>query len=96
MRIEATCEFLNRDVNMKTKPTRASIALGRKPLTQCSTNGHDPKVFLMVCTATNRTGMKFKIQRNIVKIFSKFVDQGTCTLRLITDLAGELMIAGAF
>ena len=92
MRIEATCEFLNRDVNMKTKPTRASIALGRKPLTQCSGNGQDPKVFLMVCTATNRAGMKFKIQRNIVKIFSKFVDKGTCTLRLM-EPPKDLMIS---
>ena len=93
MRIEATIEFLNRDVNMKTKATRSSIALGRKPLTQWSSNGQDnPKVFLMVYTKANLAGTKFKIQGNISKIFGKFVDKGTCTLRL-KEPPKDLMIS---
>ena len=90
MRIEATVEMLNRDANMRTKAMRASLAIGRKPL-QCE-NGQDPKVFLMVCTAANRSGNKFKIQANIAKIFGKFVDKGTSTLRLI-DPPKDLMIS---
>ena len=83
MRIEATIEFFNRDVNMKTKATRASIALGRKPLTQWSSNGQDnPKVFLMVNTKANLAGTKFKIQGNIRRIFGNGTN-GTCTLRLV-------------
>ena len=33
MRIQATVEITNRDVNMTTKPVRTSIAIGKKPLT---------------------------------------------------------------
>ena len=90
MRIEATIEMLNRDVNMRTKATRASLAIGRKPLQ--SENGQDPKVFLMVCTATNRAGIEFKIQANIEKIFGKFADKGTSTIRFIQP-SKDLMIS---
>ena len=81
MRIEATVEILNRSANMRTKPTRTSLAIGRKPL-QCE-NGQDPKIFLMVCTAANRAGTKFKIQANMRRIFDKFVNEGKCTISLM-------------
>ena len=43
MRLKATVETLNRDVNMKTKAISSLISLGKKPLAKDDQN-HDPKV----------------------------------------------------
>ena len=43
MRLKATVESLNRDVNMKTKAINSLISLGKKSLAKDHQN-HDPKV----------------------------------------------------
>ena len=43
MRLKATVETLNRDVNMKTKAITSLISLGKKPLAKDNQN-QDPKV----------------------------------------------------
>jgi len=82
MRIQATVETNNNDVNMRTKPTRTSIAIGKKPLTS-KENSSDPKVFMMLCTNSNRAGTKFNVCGNISHIFKKNLDKGMCTIQMI-------------
>ena len=82
MRIQATVEINNNDVNMRTKPTRTSIAIGKKPLTS-KENSSDPKVFMMLCTNSNRAGTKFNVCGNISHVFDKNVDKGMCTIQMI-------------
>ncbi len=84
MRIQATVEVVNRDVNMRTKPVRSSLALGKKPLADNKKNdSSDPKVFLVLSTQANRVGTKFAIVANVEKVFNKCVDDGKTTLRII-------------
>ena len=84
MRLQATVECVNCDVHMCTKPTRSSLALGKKPQgSNKKTESSESKVFLMLCTAANRTGIKFDIQNNIKSVFDKHIDQGKCTIQFI-------------
>ena len=46
-------------------------------------NSSDPKVFLMLSTASNLSGMKLNISANISRVFDKFLDQGKCTIQMI-------------
>lgn len=78
MRIQAVVEVVNRDVNMGTKPTRSSLALGK-----IAKNSDTTEVFLMLNTSSNRSGTKFKLcSGNVEKVFDKFVNQGKCTIQL--------------
>ena len=83
MRIQASIEYMNREVNMKTKAACASISLGKKPTAQDDPKGKDPKVFMMISTANNRAGIKFAIRQNLSKVFDKFAHEGRCTISLI-------------
>ena len=94
MRVQATVEIMDRGVNMKTKPARASISLGKKPLVQNDQNGQDPKVFMVISTMNNRVGTKYPICANIQRCFDKFVGQGQCTLSLIKP-AKDILISKA-
>ncbi|NXK41817.1 LLR1 protein, partial [Piprites chloris] len=37
---------------------------------------------LMVCTARDRAGARYKVQRNVERLFTRFVEQGKATVRL--------------
>ena len=45
----------------RRKATRANISIGRKPGRNQSENDGDGTVFLLLCTASNMTGTKYKV-----------------------------------
>ena len=84
MKIQATIQLTNRDINVISKPMRGSMALGkRKRLCTSSENSSDPKVFLMFCTVSNRAGTKFEVCQNIASVHDNFLHLGECTIQLI-------------
>ena len=84
MKIQATIQLTNRDINVISKPMRGSMALGkRKRLCSSSENSSGPKVFLMFCTVSNRAGTKFEVCQNIASVHDKFLHLGECTIELI-------------
>ena len=67
----------------RRKATRANISIGRKPGRNqlAAENDGDGTVFLLLCTASNMTGTKYKICGNIANIFGRFVREGKATIR---------------
>ena len=66
MRLNCEISILNRlapsaNVRNSTKPARASLAIGRKDSTKSSDGTAAKTVFLLVCTAKERTGTKYKV-----------------------------------
>ena len=78
MRIEAT-------VKLAIRPVRTLIALGIKPSVSLKTS-LDPRVVLMMCTASNRSGIKFNLSSNIRRIDDRFLNRGKCTIELINPV----------
>ncbi|XP_032237186.2 leucine-rich repeat protein 1 [Nematostella vectensis] len=70
------------------KPVRASLAIGKKG------NSDKATACLMLCTAKERNGTKYKIHGNILQIFNKFVQTGKATIRF-NDPAHDLFISKA-
>jgi len=70
-------------VKVKGKPPVSSLAIGRKPkhLIKDDDNIKDPEVFVLHCTAQNRSGFKYAVKQNIEKVFTRFVDEGKATIR---------------
>ncbi|XP_072030341.1 leucine-rich repeat protein 1-like [Amphiura filiformis] len=84
MRLSCDVEMLSRGLasygmRAKTKPIRSSISIGRRPGASSSKEG---LIFLLVCTAKDRNGTKFKLKGNVEQIFGKFVQNGKATIRL--------------
>lgn len=87
MRLNCEISILNRlapsaNVRNSTKPARASLAIGRKDSTKSSDGTAAKTVFLLVCTAKERTGTKYKVKENLQQVFSKFLEKGKATIRL--------------
>ncbi|XP_030418659.1 leucine-rich repeat protein 1 isoform X1 [Gopherus evgoodei] len=61
----------------RAKGARALLSLGRRP---DRPPGHS--VYLMVCTARDRAGARYKLKENIEQFFTKFVEEGKATVRL--------------
>ena len=78
MRIEET-------VRLAIRPVRTLIALGIKPSVSLKTS-LDPRVVLMMCTASNRSGIKFNLSSNIRRIDDRFLNRGKCTIELINPV----------
>ena len=57
-------------VKVKGKPPVSSLAIGRKPkhLIKDDDNIKDPEVFVLHCTAQNRSGFKYAVKQNIEKV----------------------------
>ena len=57
-------------VKVKGKPPVSSLAIGRKPkhLVKDDDNIKDPEVFVLHCTAQNRSGFKYAVKQNIEKV----------------------------
>lgn len=56
---------------------KSTVALGRHP-----PNKQDAELFLILFTATNKTGTRYKITSNIERIFTKFLHEGKATISL--------------
>lgn len=62
--------------NVKVRPQQSTIAVGIHP-----PNSKDPdNVFIILFSATNKTGTRYKIKRNIDQVFTKFVNDGKTTI----------------
>ncbi len=97
MRVGAEVTVSNRGLaqhNMRRagKAARASLALGRKKVKE---EGEQDQVFLLLCTAQNRGGTKYRVtQGNLEKIFGRFSSEGKATLRM-KDPAHDLCLSRA-
>ncbi|XP_042611553.1 LOW QUALITY PROTEIN: leucine-rich repeat protein 1-like [Cyprinus carpio] len=60
-------------VRSKGRSSRAVLSLGRLA---------ERGVFLLICTARHRRGARYKLQQNIEKFFTRFVEEGKATVRL--------------
>ncbi|CAB3995704.1 Leucine-rich repeat 1 [Paramuricea clavata] len=68
----------------RRKATRASISIGLKAgrnRVTSAENDNGGTAFLLLCTANNMSGTKYKIHGNIANIFGKFVREGKATIR---------------
>lgn len=58
---------------------QATLAICKKPT---SSKSDQSEIYLMVSTVQNPNWMKYKIEKN-VKLFSKFANEGKCSIRLL-------------
>ena len=56
------------------KPAQAALFITRK---------NADSVFLMHCTAKNKQGMKYNVKNNIKQLFTRCINQGMATIRLV-------------
>ncbi|CAN9502099.1 unnamed protein product [Ophioblennius macclurei] len=83
MKLQCDVEVLSRmlpSFGMKSrgKGARAVLSIG-KHLDKTSQRCH---IYLLICTAKDRAGSKYKLKGNIEKFFTWFVDEGKATVRL--------------
>ena len=79
MRLNCEILVVNRvagSLNMRTlsKPTRASVAIGRKESLKTHIGGKEITVFLLICTAKEKNGTKYKVYA--LKLLSYFSFKG--------------------
>ncbi|NXU55580.1 LLR1 protein, partial [Turnix velox] len=82
MRLQCEVEVVSRllptcGLRGRGRGTRALLSLGRPP-GRAGGGG----VYLMVCTAKDRVGARYKVQENIERFFTRFVEEGKATVRL--------------
>jgi len=58
------------------------LAIGRKESSKFVDGTAEKTVFLLVCTAKEKTGTKYKVKENLQQVFSKFLEKGKATIRL--------------
>ncbi|KAM9786652.1 leucine-rich repeat protein 1 [Syngnathus typhle] len=83
MKLQCDVEVVNRmlptfGLKSRGKGVRAVLSIGKnldKTNQRCN-------VYLMICTAKDRTGSKYKLKDNIEKFFTWFVEEGKATVRL--------------
>jgi len=78
----------------KGKPPVSSLAIGRKPKHLIKDQEKDPEVFVLHCTAQNKSGFKYAVRNNVEKLFTRFVDEGKATLRF-TSPPHDLCVSNA-
>ncbi|XP_053884024.1 leucine-rich repeat protein 1 [Malaclemys terrapin pileata] len=68
----------------RAKGAHALLSLGRQPDRPPGRGGPSAghSVYLMVCTARDRAGARYKLKENIEQFFTKFVEEGKATVRL--------------
>ncbi|XP_068616322.1 leucine-rich repeat protein 1 [Brachionichthys hirsutus] len=83
MKLQCDVEVVNRmlpafGMKSRGKGTRAVLSIG-KHLDKASQRSD---VYMMICTAKDRAGCKYKLKDNIEKFFTWFVEEGKATVRL--------------
>ncbi|XP_061751805.1 leucine-rich repeat protein 1 isoform X1 [Nerophis ophidion] len=83
MKLQCDVEVVNRmlptfGMKCRGKGVRAVLSIG-KHLDKMSQQSN---VYLMICTAKDRAGSKYKLKNNIEKFFTWFVEEGKATVRL--------------
>uniref|UniRef100_A0A8B9C884 PIF1/LRR1 pleckstrin homology domain-containing protein n=1 Tax=Anser brachyrhynchus TaxID=132585 RepID=A0A8B9C884_9AVES len=82
MRLQCEVEVVSRllpscGLRGRGRGTRALLSLGRPP-----GGARGGSVYLMVCTARDRGGARYKVQENVERFFTRFVEEGKATVRL--------------
>ncbi|XP_076096997.1 leucine-rich repeat protein 1-like [Mytilus galloprovincialis] len=82
MRLTCNVDLVNRNLpsaNIKksSKAQHTQLSIGKKP----GGGSKEAPLFLMMCTAKDRNGTKFKIKDNVQQIFGKFLNEGKATIR---------------
>ncbi|XP_006825268.1 leucine-rich repeat protein 1-like [Saccoglossus kowalevskii] len=62
----------------KSKGVRASLSIGKRT----GTDSKEAAIYLLVCTAKEKTGIKYRLKENIEQFFAKFIGEGKATVRL--------------
>ncbi|XP_004082308.1 leucine-rich repeat protein 1 [Oryzias latipes] len=83
MKLQCDVEVVNRmlptfGMRSRGKGTRAMLSIGK----HLDKTAQRQSVFLMICTARDRAGAKYKLKNNIEKFFTWFVEEGKATVRL--------------
>ncbi|XP_036811078.1 leucine-rich repeat protein 1 isoform X1 [Oncorhynchus mykiss] len=83
MKLQCDVEVVNRmlptyGMKNRGKGARAVLSIGRH--VDKTTQRHN--IYLMICTAKDRTGTKYKLKENIETFFTRFVEEGKATVRL--------------
>ncbi|XP_014741392.1 PREDICTED: leucine-rich repeat protein 1 [Sturnus vulgaris] len=81
MRLQCEVEVLSRllptcGLRGRGRSARALVSLGRPP------GAAGAGIYLMVCTARDRGGARYKVQQNVERLFTRFVEEGKATVRL--------------
>ena len=80
MRLKCSVDIHNRAcavVGVATicKPTHAQVSIGKKP-------GSNQDRYLMIATTKDLNGRKFSLKGNVLKAFTKFLQDGKSTIQL--------------
>ncbi|XP_007258954.2 leucine-rich repeat protein 1 [Astyanax mexicanus] len=83
MKLQCDVEVINRmlptfGLKGKGKGTRAVLSIGK----HVDKTSKRSNVYLLICTAKDRAGSKYKLKENIEKFFTWFVEEGKATVRL--------------
>lgn len=62
--------------NVKSRAVNSTLAIGK------NTKSDSSKLFLLLITQQNKSGTRYDLNNNIQKIFTKFVNEGKCTISL--------------
>ncbi|CAB1334887.1 unnamed protein product [Coregonus sp. 'balchen'] len=83
MKLQCDVEVVNRmlptyGIKNRGKGVRAVLSIGRlvDKTTECN------NIYLMICTANDRAGSKYKLKENIETFFTRFVAEGEATVIL--------------
>ncbi|XP_024860256.1 leucine-rich repeat protein 1 [Kryptolebias marmoratus] len=83
MKLQCDVEVVSRllpayGMKSRGKGARAVVSIGKHP----NKSSQLCNIYLMICTAKDRTGAKYKLKDNIEKFFTWFVEEGKATVRL--------------
>ncbi|KAM9354416.1 leucine-rich repeat protein 1 [Pholidichthys leucotaenia] len=83
MKLQCDVEVVNRllpiyGMKSRGKGARAVVSIGK----HLDKTTHSTCIYLMICTAKDRAGSKYKLKDNIEKFFTWFVEEGKATVRL--------------
>ncbi|BFZ12002.1 hypothetical protein BsWGS_15041 [Bradybaena similaris] len=82
MRLKCEVQVTNRllpalNIRKPARTTYTQVSIGKNP------GSNSGQLFLMLCTAQNRSGTKYLLHRNVDKIFEKFIHEGKVTIRML-------------
>ena len=80
MRLKCSVDVHNRacsvaGVATTCKPAHAQVSIGKKP-------GSNKDLFIMIATTKDLNGRKFNVKGNVLKVFTKFLQDGKATIQL--------------
>ncbi|KAG7510882.1 leucine-rich repeat protein 1 [Solea senegalensis] len=83
MKLQCDVEVVNRmlptyGMRSRGKGARAVLSIGR----HVDKTSQRSNIYMMICTAKDRAGSKYKLKDNIEKFFTWFVEEGKATVRL--------------